>query len=407
KRPRDPLSRAVAPVDEWTFVFLVPCLNEGAVLRNTLRAIRDLPWRRVWVWVIDDASDDDTLAIVREVAGTDRRVRWIHRRSPHARRGKGDALNAAYRRVDRIATRFGADPASVILTVLDADGRPAPNLLPEAAAVFSDRRVGAAQARVRIANRDGILPLLQDVEFAAAVAAIQNARAFFGSVGLGGNGQFTRLSALRTLGPTPWTRCLLEDFDLGVRLLLAGWHIRFLPGAHVAQQGLVSVRRFIRQRCRWAQGNLQCLRHVRPILASRLGAAAKLDLLYFLAQPWLNALGSIVQAGAWGVIIGTLWRLPRARIGFGAGSPALAMIFWLTLTLLPGIAWAMRYSRLPGEGRPRRLWRVILAIPLYNLLTIPSVWWALARHLRGRGQWSKTERLTERHAGMDMCGEGG
>ncbi|MGH2968452.1 MAG: hypothetical protein ACRDK0_05240 [Solirubrobacteraceae bacterium] len=42
---------------------------------------------------------------------------------------------------------------------------------------------------------------------------VQAGRDPLGSVGLGGNGQFVRLSALQDMGDSPWSRCLTEDLD--------------------------------------------------------------------------------------------------------------------------------------------------------------------------------------------------
>ena len=57
----------------------------------------------------------------------------------------------------------------------------------------------------------------------------QRGRQRVGSVGLGGNGQFTRLTALQSLATAPWTDCLTEDLDLGIRLLCRGWVNDFCP----------------------------------------------------------------------------------------------------------------------------------------------------------------------------------
>jgi hypothetical protein len=69
---------------------------------------------------------------------------------------------------------------------------------------------------------------MQDLEFRTAIAAIQMSRGATGTISMGGNGQFTRLSALDSIaGPTgsPWRGSLLEDFELGVHLLTAGYPV--------------------------------------------------------------------------------------------------------------------------------------------------------------------------------------
>ncbi len=142
--------------------------------------------------------------------------------------------------------------------MLDADGR----LDPMAAEVisgpsgFGDEEVGAVQVQVRMINRglEGrvdagdpaprgrlarTLVVLQDLEFRAVIAAMQGLRRNIGSVGMGGNGQFTRLRVLDAIAEehgTPWHGALLEDFELGLHMLLAGWRNQYLDSTWVAQE---------------------------------------------------------------------------------------------------------------------------------------------------------------------------
>ncbi|WP_255424969.1 glycosyltransferase [Nostocoides sp. HKS02] len=77
---------------EWHI--LIPARDEEVVIASTItRMLRDFPTTHVWV--IDDDSEDRTARIVQALA-TDPRVHLVQRRRPHARTGKGDALNAAY-----------------------------------------------------------------------------------------------------------------------------------------------------------------------------------------------------------------------------------------------------------------------------------------------------------------------
>jgi len=392
------LHAAVRP-NTFYFVFLLPCLNEEKVILKTLEAILNLPYKHVLAIVIDDASDDNTAQVVKSLS--DRRVRLLRRSLPSARTGKGSALNACYKRVNRAVFRLHIDPMEVIIGVIDGDGRPSLNLLSEAACCFANPRVGAAQARVRMTNREYLLPLMQDLEFATAVGAMQNAREYLGCVGLGGNGQFTRLSALRTLGESPWTACLLEDFDLGLRILLNAWEIRFISDAHVAQQGLVSPRKFVRQRARWVQGNMQCLRYTRDIMRAPLPRGAKLDLLYFLAQPWMNMYGTIVQFTAY---ITLIFVINSATVPSGSAAHALhhhplgwslRISAWLLLTISPGFIWVALYRRRFVKLGIKQWITATAFFPVYNLLVLPSVWIALFRHITRRNKWVKTERMAE------------
>ena len=105
---------------------------------------------------------------------------------------------------------------------------------------------------------------------------------------MGGNGQFTRLAELARFGDHPWSRCLVEDLELGLRLHLNGVRIRYSRSATITQQAVVDPKRLLRQRTRWAQGNLQCAGYLKQLLRSRqVGSIGLLDYLHYLVAPWL------------------------------------------------------------------------------------------------------------------------
>src|SRR5438067_10514145 len=270
---------------EKFYVFLMPCLNEELVIARSLQRLLSMPADDFAVMVIDEGSDDGTAAAVTGVA--DERVWLLSRKLPNARQGKGEALNDAIAQLvssDRLA---GRDPGSVIIAVVDADGHLDPHALADVTEFFADPAVGAVQIGVRINNRDrSMLARMQDMEFVIYTEVFQRGRRHLGSVGLGGNGQFVRLSALRSLGPAPWTRSLTEDLDLGVRLAAAGWRNEYCRTAAVHQQGVVEIKRLIRQRARWFQGNLQSWRLI-PLVLRSMPARRGADLLFLLSSPAL------------------------------------------------------------------------------------------------------------------------
>src|SRR5215470_11038741 len=81
-------------VGELFFVILVPVLNEEQVIGRTLAHLLALSGDFL-ILVIDDASDDGTVAAVAPFL-TDQRVRLLERPRAQARHGKGDSLNAGF-----------------------------------------------------------------------------------------------------------------------------------------------------------------------------------------------------------------------------------------------------------------------------------------------------------------------
>lgn len=381
------------PTDFW---IVVPCLNEERVVGRTVRSALALaaPGAVSRVLAVDDASDDGTPEVL---AGIDNsRLHVLRREFPDARRGKGEALNAAYAYIVRWTERYGLDPRRVVIGVIDGDGRGSDNLLAEVADALADQRIGAVQARVRIHNRNRLLGAVQDLEFGCVADASQMLRNRIGSVGLGGNGQFTRLSTLLSLGPAPWSDCLVEDLELGLRLHLAGIGIGYVWRGCITQQGVVDVRRLLRQRTRWAQGNLQCVRYL-PRLAGApsIRLHTFLEMSYYLLAPWLNALSSVLIAGLCGY---ALVLLAGGGAPVGGISPALGVAVWLSALLAPGLSWAVLHRLRLRDERWSRCLLAGLLYPGLLLLGLVSTWRAVARQVLGRKGWAKTERLAEEPA---------
>jgi 1,2-diacylglycerol 3-beta-glucosyltransferase len=375
---------------------VVPALNEELVIVNTVRSLLALkaPSTQLRVLVVDDGSTDRTSALLAAI--DDDRLVMLRRTPPDARNGKGPVLNAAYRLIREVARREGTVDRTVI-GVIDADGRASREMLSEVSRYLADPAVGAVQCRVRIRNRHTRLGLLQDIEFGCVADSAQVLRDAIGSVALGGNGQFTKLSVLMSFGDSPWSSCLVEDVELGLRLHRAGVRIRYARRATVSQQAVADVRRLVRQRGRWAQGNLQCVRHVPALLGSRcVSSLGLLDFMHYLIAPWLVPPVSVIALALVGLGIGgRLGGMAPTPLVAGPADLLAALAMAGTALLLPGLVWGMtHWLRLRDEP----LWRcllVSLSYPMFLMLGAAASCCGIARHLTRRGGWAKTERLVE------------
>jgi 1,2-diacylglycerol 3-beta-glucosyltransferase len=385
--------------DTRHYWILVPALNEAEVIRNTVDAALALHTDQapVHVLVIDDDSDDGTAAVLRDIDHP--RLHVLTRRPPDARQGKGAALNAGYRTVRAWAER-NRTVNSTIVGVIDGDGRGAPGMVRDVVdAFFDDPRVGAVQSRVRITNRRPLLGFLQDVEFACVAHAAQRFRDFVDAVGLGGNGQFVRLRDLLRFGDEPWSGCLVEDLDLGIRLHLAGVRIRYAAAAVIHQQAIVHPGRLLRQRARWAQGNLQCARYLPGLIRSRRVRSIGLaDFLAYLVIPWLTVPMSVIVLAAVTLVVIGLSTQNRMG-GLVATGPIVgdAITLWIVVLFIPGVLWATWHWWQIGD---EPLWRCFVAgfcYPLFLVVGVLATWQGLAHHLSGRTTWSKTARHEESH----------
>lgn len=386
-RSRRPMPVPAEGDHDLRYVVVVPCLDEEVVIANTLRSLCSQPADRLRIIVVDDDSSDRTSEIVRTFAP---RVELIQRRRPRAQIGKGDSLNVAYQHVLSTLDRPGD---TVVFGVVDADGRLDPNFIDVADRHFADPAVGGLQFAVSIMNRRAnLLTRLQDFEFLGFAPILLAAREHLGSVALGGNGQFARLSALQGMGSTPWTDSLTEDLDLGIRLLLGGSRVRFTTEARVNQQGLTDVRRLLRQRTRWVQGHFQAWSLIPHVWRSEVPNKTFLDLMYVLLAPGLMLLSSVVFAAAPVLLVWTL-----ATGAFDLSSPVvLAFLFTVYLLMFaPALYYGWAYARHVKEVSLPHALGLAHLMPLYTYMWYIAAWRALIRLVLRRRGWAKTDRLAD------------
>jgi 1,2-diacylglycerol 3-beta-glucosyltransferase len=399
---------------DWHIV--IPCRDEAAVIGDTLDYLRG-SFPAAQVWVVDDASEDDTAGIVARAAAGDARVHLVRRVLPQARTGKGDALNAAYREICA-TVRPDADRERIALCVVDGDGRPSANLLEVCAGggVFGDPKVGAGQVEVRMSNRDQRRPLagkgslanrcatllvrLQDVEFRGPISAMQMLRARSATVNLGGNGQVARLAALDAVAAgtgRPWGNALLEDYEIGLRLMLAGRRIAYTTDAWVDQEGLWSMRSLLTQRTRWAQGSMQCLNYLPKVWSSpQFTNAGLMEVTYFMAQPWLQILGSLAYPAPVIVLLSNAARYPEFTEQFLRDGGAALLFLYFLIGVGEFAVWAWVYRRrCAPELSVRHTLAIGAGLTAYAWLSYVIAWRALARLVTRRSSWGKTRRNAE------------
>jgi 1,2-diacylglycerol 3-beta-glucosyltransferase len=258
---------------------LIPARNEERVIATTIDEVIAQDYRapdgtpQFEILAIDDASTDKTGAILASLAAQYDHLRVLTRTMVDGG-GKASALNAAL-------------PAcrGDVIVVFDADILIAPSFLSTLIAAL-DPSIAGVQARVRIYNgKAHRLAACQDDEFATYHKVMQHGRdALDGAVGLGGQGQAVWASAIRRVGG--WhTGASTEDLDLTVRLVLAGFRVRFCPEAVVWQEGITSLPALLRQRRRWFAGNLRvCFAYLWPLVKARVALRRRLDYAVYLVS---------------------------------------------------------------------------------------------------------------------------
>lgn len=378
--------------DAFTWVFLVPAMNEEVVVADSVERLVALPVARKRIVVIDDASTDRTPEILAAIDHPDLFV--LRREKPNAQIGKAAGLNYAYR-----ALRDFHDRGRTIVAIVDADGRLDADAPLYAAGHFAEPSVGGVQSLVRMYNRQHPLVWLQDVEFAVYGHLFQAGRDHWGTAGMGGNGQFNRLSALDdvTNEEGPWRDKLTEDQDLGLRLIAAGWEGRQDLRATVNQQGLSKLRPLFRQRTRWSQGNLQAIGLHREVLGAPLGFGPRIEQVAYLFMPFWQGIIGLGLVGA--LLLAILGTAP-----FWGGGPTYQLVFFY-LMAFGGTSLGCIAAR-SGQGPLGWLTGFLIGqvYTLYTWFLWPVLLRSAARQLSKQGSWAKTEREAITDGGQAAVG---
>ncbi len=375
------------------FVFIVPALNEGKVIRKTLKKLAALKDTNYMVLAMNDNSSDNTKSEIKKVKSE--KIKLLNIRPPDCQHGKGNVLNIAYRYIlnDSGLTKKYA-LKNIIFGVVDSDGGVDPEILPAVSPYFNDERSASVQTAVRIENCDqNIWTRWQDFEFRVFTFLFQSAREQLGSVGLGGNGQFIRLSALCELGEAPWTSCLTEDLDIGIRLILNGKRNHFCSTSYVNQQAVPRFWPLVKQRTRWFQGHVQCWRHLGPVAVYRMPLLAKIDITYYLLSISLALVivpANFVLAIQTGYLAANpeLFRLLSATFGI----KIFAYWYFIYFGAMPIFTYS--YWQTKKQSFPK-------AVIMSHLFLFVSFVWLIAGYLaifrlfRRTTSWHKTGRYVE------------
>lgn len=355
-----------------TVSIVIPAKDEVRVIEG---AIRDACAQRyaggVDVVVVDDGSTDGTGELLDRLCET--LPLTVVRTAPGSI-GKAEALAAG------IAAARGD-----LIAVFDADARFAPDLIARMVPHLAEDGVAAVQGR-RLVHNPGrnILTRFQDDEYRIFQTLLQRARqAVGGFVCLAGNGLIVKRGALQAVGG--WNpEALTEDIDLSVRLMLAGYRIRYCYEAEIWEEGVVSLRDLLRQRERWFEGALLCLGDYLPGIAfGRIPPLRKADALFFLSGALVSALAALT-----GYLYAAVGLLHEAVVFVQVPAPVMATASaGLTAALLAAITAEVGWQ-------PLRLGGVLARWTLFSLHTLVIVPMAIRRYVyaafTGDRDWRKT-----------------
>lgn len=253
---------------------IIPAKNEEKVITETIKNIMQIDYKKedgnpnYEVIVINDGSIDMTPNILSNLK-KDYSNLYIHHRLPLIKSNKAIALNS-------VLSLYAGE----ILCIFDADAKVKPNFLSKIVPYFMDITVGAVQARKQIINgKDNLLTSAQENELYMAMTLEKQRDKNNSAVCLWGNGMLIRKEALMMVGG--WNNnALTEDSDMSTNLHLHNWQVRHCHFAPVYEEAINNWNVFLKQRFRWAEGNIRCcLSYFVQIIHTPMPITKKIDML--------------------------------------------------------------------------------------------------------------------------------
>ncbi len=306
-----PISRA-ATKQLPSITVIVPVFNEGVTIRASLASLLKVDYPDLEIIVVDDGSKDNTYFHAYCAQGLAARSGKRIKLLTQTNTGKAQALNLGI-----------SEATGELVVCIDGDGVIARDALMQAVKHFQDLSVGAVAGSVRVVNRHSLVTKLQALEYLTGLGLPKRAQNAGDAVMIvpGPLGVF-RKAAIQAVGGYEHDT-YAEDFDMTLKILGAGWRIRYDREVQGATECPVRLADLVKQRYRWSRGILQ-------VLAKRKA---------FFFQPRLNPLRCL---GAWFLLFESVV-LPLLNVGgHGAfvisgllfGVPELMVLWWLQLILL-------------------------------------------------------------------------
>lgn len=359
---------------DCSFSLIVPARHEEPVLETTLRGLIASDYPAFEVLVVVGADDQPTRRVAESAAAhrPDLVKVLVDESWP---KSKPRALNAALPHCTGSVTG-----------VFDAEDDVQPGLLRRVNICF--RRTGAdvVQGGVQLMNfRSNWWAVHNVLEYFFWFRSRLHRHARQQFFPLGGNTVFVRTDLLRRCGG--WDGdCLAEDCELGVRLSAMGARtaVFYEPEVVTREECPHTLWAFVRQRTRWNQGYLQTLANKHwlrlPLRRRALG-------LFILGMPFALAASWVVVPVGIAIALTTKIPAPLALLSF---LPAVPLLITLVIEVF-GLA---DFCRCYGQHATTRDYcRLVVGMPVYQLVLALAAGRAVARAVRGRISWEKTTHL--------------
>ncbi|MGE5400939.1 MAG: glycosyltransferase [Ignavibacteriales bacterium] len=326
---------------------IVPAYNEEVHAVKNINNLLRCNYPEFEIIFINDGSKDRTYDVVSEAFADHSKVQVLTK--PNG--GKSTALN------------YGIERArGEIMVCIDADTQ----LLPDAVSrlvdtITEDENIAAVAGNVKVGNARNFLTRWQSIEYITSQNFDRRAFDLLNAITVvpGAIGAFRKEALIEAGGFTSDT--LAEDCDLTIRLLRAGYTVRYNENAIAYTEVPETFRMFLRQRFRWSFGIMQSLWKHRDAIFNHnyknLGMIAlPTVLLFHFMLPLFSPLAELMMVLG---ILGGYW---QQTLGYYA--------LFLVLDFVSAAVAFMFEKEKPGD-----LWLIVPQRLIYRQL----MYWVLVK----------------------------
>lgn len=375
----------ITNMKDFPFVsILVPAHNEEKVIERTVKSLFNLnyPNERMEIIIINDNSSDKTGKVLSNVRKRfkERNMKIITTTKEEGGRGKSNALNIGFK-----------SSIGDYIVVYDADNTPETLALRYLIRrISNDTSLGAVIGMFRTRNKNrNILTKFINIETLSFQWMAQAGRwQLFKLCTIPGTNFAIRRGILEELGG--WDiKAVAEDTDISFQIYKLGYKIGFTPYAVTWEQEPETVKVWLKQRTRWAKGNVYVLlKYIRNIFKGTPKSVV-FDLTYFFLVYFLF-LSSIIISD----LVFIIGLFSHIKISITGNWGMLWLLSYILFVLEVSIALTME----KGESNIENTFLIMIMYFTYCQLWIVAAVNGILHYikdiiLRKDTNWYKTERF--------------
>lgn len=378
-------NKEVKKIDEYPMVsILVPAHNEAKVIGKTVESLLLLnyPKDKMELIVINDNSSDNSKDILEDIKNKYNNYNFtiINTDNLTGGKGKSNALNIGY-----------TISKGEFIAVYDADNTPDINALRYLIqTIVMDDELGAVIGKFRTRNKNkNLLTKFINIETLSFQWMSQAGRwELFNLCTIPGTNFILRKSIIEEIGG--WdSKAIAEDTEISFRIYKLGYKIKLVPQSITWEQEPETVKVWIKQRTRWAKGNIYVLmKYIRNIFKQGKNKIV-FDIAYFFSVYFLF-LTSVIISDI--LFILSISKLIEISI------PINFFIIWILSYLLFIIEVSISLSIEKGEATLENIFIVAIMYFTYSQLWLFVAIKGMIEYLKDvifkrEVKWYKTERF--------------